>query len=76
MEYSIWTDETWVLDGKHTKIYITRRAGEENDPDCLNERPARRKGWMFWGCFSGGLGKGPCLFWEKEWVSRPFLLRF
>ena len=22
---------------------------------------------MFWGCFSGGLGKGPSLFWEKEW---------
>ena len=26
-----------------------------------------KAGWMFWGCFSGGLGKGPCLFWEKEW---------
>ena len=24
------------------------------------------RGWMFWGCFSGGLGKGPTLFWEKE----------
>lgn len=23
---------------------------------------------MFWGCFSG-YGKGPCLFWEKEWGS-------
>lgn len=22
---------------------------------------------MFWGCFSGGLGKGPCLIWEKDW---------
>ena len=22
---------------------------------------------MFWGCFSAKYGKGPCLFWEKEW---------
>ena len=22
---------------------------------------------MFWGSFSFELGKGPCLFWEKEW---------
>ena len=22
---------------------------------------------MFWGCFSGLMGKGPHLFWEKGW---------
>jgi hypothetical protein len=22
---------------------------------------------MFWGCFSGASGKGPGIFWEKEW---------
>ena len=22
---------------------------------------------MFWGCFSGGLGLGPGIFWEKAW---------
>lgn len=22
---------------------------------------------MFWGCFSGGLGKGPHIFWKKDW---------
>jgi transposase len=22
---------------------------------------------MFWGCFSGKYGKGPGLFWEKDW---------
>jgi hypothetical protein len=22
---------------------------------------------MFWGCFSGAAGKGPGIFWEKEW---------
>jgi len=30
------------------------------------EKIRKRKGWMFWGCFAGGV-KGPCLFWEKEW---------
>ena len=68
----LWTDETWVTSGKHTKTWVTRRAGEEYDPDCIEEREPRKNGWMFWGCFSGGLGKGPCLFWEKEWVSRLF----
>jgi hypothetical protein len=29
----------------------------------------QKKGWMFWGCFSGVSGKGPGLFWEKEWGS-------
>ena len=24
---------------------------------------------MFWGCFSGASGKGPGLFWEKDWGS-------
>jgi len=24
---------------------------------------------MFWGSFSGALGKGPAIFWEKEWGS-------
>jgi hypothetical protein len=24
---------------------------------------------MFWGCFSGATGKGPGLFWEKDWGS-------
>lgn len=22
---------------------------------------------MFWGCFSGALGKGPYIFWERDW---------
>ena len=24
---------------------------------------------MFWGCMSGKYGKGPGLFWEKDWGS-------
>ena len=47
---------------------MTRRAGEEFDPTCIVERVQRQSEWMFWGSFSGGeLGKGPSLFWEKEW---------
>ncbi|KAK4095897.1 hypothetical protein N658DRAFT_437247, partial [Parathielavia hyrcaniae] len=46
--------------------YVTRRNGEEWDPTCIVEKHQRKGGWMFWGCFSG-LGKGPGLFWEKDW---------
>jgi len=27
----------------------------------------RKIGWMFWGGISGVWGKGPGLFWEKDW---------
>lgn len=33
------------------------------------ERVQRKKGWMFWGCFSRQAGKGPGIFWEKEWST-------
>jgi transposase len=26
----------------------------------------KKKGWMFWGCLGVG-GKGPGIFWEKDW---------
>ena len=62
----LWTDETWVTDGPHRKQYVTRRQGEKWDPTCIVEKHQRKGGWMFWGCFSG-LGKGPGIFWEKDW---------
>jgi transposase len=65
----LWSDETWVKPGRHTRIWVTRKAGEEMDPTCIVERFQRKIGWMFWGCFSSQAGKGPCLFWEKEWGS-------
>ncbi|KAF1937113.1 hypothetical protein EJ02DRAFT_477740 [Clathrospora elynae] len=40
--------------------------GDELDPTCIVEKLRRKRGWMFWGCFSGDQ-KGPCIFWEKEW---------
>jgi len=65
----LWTDETWITGGPHRKQYVTRREGEEWDPTCIVERHQRKRGWMFWGCFSGASGKGPGLFWEKDWGS-------
>jgi Transposase len=43
----LWSDETWVNGNRHTKTYVTRRAGEEWDPTYIVERFQRRKGWMF-----------------------------
>ena len=55
----LWTDETWITGGRHTRTWVTRRAGEEWDPTCIVERHQRKKGWMFWGCFHGHtLGPG------------------
>ena len=48
--------------------YVTRRAGEEQEPTCIIERYQRRKGWIFWGCFYNNT-KDPEVFWEKEWGS-------
>ena len=25
----LWTDETWIIGGRHTRTWVTRRAGEE-----------------------------------------------
>jgi hypothetical protein len=65
----LWTDKTWVTGGRHTKTWITRRINEELDPTCIIDKIQRKSGWMFWGCFSGRTGKGPGIFWEKEWKS-------
>lgn len=64
----LWSDETWMTAGNHTRVWVTRRAGEEYDPTCVIEREQRKGGWMFWGCFHGTI-KGPGFFWEKEWGS-------
>jgi hypothetical protein len=63
----LWTDETWVTGKKPIKTWVTRRSDEVFHPDCIEYKIQRHGGWMFWGCFSGGLGKGPSLFWEKNW---------
>lgn len=63
----LWTDETWVQPGKHKKIRITRRRGEALHRDCIEPKVQRKIGWMFWGSISGLYGKGPHVFWEKNW---------
>jgi hypothetical protein len=66
----LWSDETWANPGRHTRIWITRRIGEEiYDKDCVQDRYQRKIGWMFWGCISGKYGKHRGLFWEKDWEN-------
>jgi transposase len=55
-----------VTGGRHRKIWVTRRSGEELIDTCLVDKVRKRRGWMFWACFAGDK-KGPSLFWEKEW---------
>ncbi|KAF2183233.1 hypothetical protein K469DRAFT_711217 [Zopfia rhizophila CBS 207.26] len=64
----LWSDETWVTGGRYKKQWVTRRAGEELVDTCMVDKIRKRRGWMFWGCFTGD-EKGPCLFWKKEWGS-------
>lgn len=65
----LWTDETWVSGGRHTRTWVTRRDGEEFDPTCIIDKIQRKQGWLFWGCFSGLTGQGPGFFWEKAWKT-------
>jgi DDE superfamily endonuclease/Transposase len=68
----LWTDETWVTDGRHKRTFVTRRPGEEWDENCVVVKLQRKKGWMFWGSFHG-ITRGPAFFWEKDWgtISGP-----
>ena len=61
----LWSDEIWATDGRHTRTFVTRRVGEEYDTTSIVEKRPKRKGWMFWGTFSGKYGKGAIQFWEK-----------
>jgi hypothetical protein len=67
----MWSDETWVVDGRYRKTQVLRRAGEEWDETCVEEKVQCKKGWMFWGSFHRNI-KGPGFFWEKDWrkISR------
>jgi hypothetical protein len=67
----LWSDETWVSPGYHRRQFCTRLKGlsELYLPDCITYRWQRKIGWMFWGCISRKYGKGPGLFWEKDWGS-------
>ena len=64
---SLWTDETWVKDGRRRKTRMLRRAREVWDEACVEDNVQRRKV----GCFG-------CISWEyyraryilgKDWRS-------
>jgi hypothetical protein len=40
----LWTDETWITSGRHTRTWVIRRPGEEWDPTCIVEKHQRKKG--------------------------------
>ena len=67
----LWSDETWVKPGRHTRPRITRKIGDSElyHPDCIEPRYQRKIGWMFWGGISGKYGKHKGLFWEKDWET-------
>ena len=64
----LWTDETWVKEGIHQRIWVSVRKGEELDSICIVDKQRSRTGWMFWTCFNGTT-KGPSVFWKKSWGS-------
>ena len=40
----LWTDETWITGGRHTRTWVTWRAGEEWDPTCIVKKHKTRRG--------------------------------
>jgi transposase len=66
---TLWSDETWAQPGKHKRVWVTRKKGNDKvyHPDCVELLVQRKIGWMFWGCISGIYGKGPSVFFEKAW---------
>jgi len=67
----LWSDETWAQPGKHTRVWVTRKIGQEEVyyPDCVQDKYQRKIGWMFWGSISGRYGRHKGIFWEKDWES-------
>lgn len=44
----LWTDETWVTNGRHTRTWVSRRVSEEYEADFIVEKAKYKSGWMFW----------------------------
>jgi hypothetical protein len=40
----LWTDEIWVIGGRHTKTWVTRLPDEELDLTCIVEKVSKPKG--------------------------------
>ncbi|KAK1914935.1 hypothetical protein P3342_011863 [Pyrenophora teres f. teres] len=74
----LWSDETCVTGGRHMRTWVTRMRGEAFDPTCLVDKVQRKRGWMFWACFSSST-KGPSLFGRRIGrllIQKPTARRF
>ncbi|KAI1003954.1 hypothetical protein K3495_g4255 [Podosphaera aphanis] len=40
----LWTDETWVTDGRHTRYWVTRKEDERYEETCIVDNIRRRVG--------------------------------
>ncbi|KAI0997361.1 hypothetical protein K3495_g10823 [Podosphaera aphanis] len=49
----LWTDESWVTDGRHTRCWVTRKEDERYEETCIVDIIRRRVGRMFWASFFG-----------------------
>ncbi|KAI0993989.1 hypothetical protein K3495_g14196 [Podosphaera aphanis] len=38
----LWSDETWVTDGRHRDAYVTRKPGDELEDTCLVKKTRKR----------------------------------
>jgi len=62
----IWTDECYVwLSGHSSRVWVTRRPGEEYDDDCLVPKFSKHATIMVWGAILGGRKCAPVL-WDKD----------
>jgi hypothetical protein len=64
----IFSDEVWAHGGAHTNSFITTKKDGSDRYQLRNvqNKYSRQPTWMFHGTIVNG-GKGPALFWEKEW---------
>jgi len=66
----IWTDECYVwLSGHTSRVWVTRRPGEEYNDDCLLPKFPKKNSIMVWGGILGGT-KSELILWDKDnWGS-------
>lgn len=66
----IFSDEVWAHRGAHTQSYVTVKedGSDRYSSDSIQHKYSKLPAWMFHGTIVFG-GKGPAVFWEKEWGS-------
>jgi len=62
----IWTDECYVwLSGHTSRVWVTRRTGEEYHDDCLLPKFPKKNSIMIWGGILGEK-KSELVLWDKD----------